>query len=102
MDRRGFVTSGMAAGLAGATASSAALGSVFDRIPGWAPGKTLQDGTIKLSSNENPLGLSPAAREALIAAIPQANRYPNRQPLLDRRSLSLRPGAAATVQCQCR
>ena len=78
MDRRGFVTSGMAAGLAGVSAGGSAVGALFDRIPGWAPGKTLQSGEIKLSSNENPLGLSPAAREAVIEAIGQANRYPNR------------------------
>jgi histidinol-phosphate aminotransferase len=83
MDRRGFVTSGMAAGLAGVSGGSAALGALLERTPGWGPGKTLADGDIKLSSNENPLGLSPAAREALIEAIVQANRYPNRGPLLE-------------------
>jgi histidinol-phosphate aminotransferase len=83
MDRRGFVTSGMAAGLAGATASGGALGALLERTPGWMPGKTLPDGDIKLSSNENPLGLAPAAKEALIQAIGEANRYPNRGPLLE-------------------
>jgi histidinol-phosphate aminotransferase len=83
MDRRGFVTSGMAAGLAGMTASGGALGALLERTPGWMPGKTLPDGDIKLSSNENPLGLAPAAKDALIQAIGEANRYPNRGPLLE-------------------
>jgi histidinol-phosphate aminotransferase len=83
MDRRGFVTSGMAAGVAGMTASGGALGALLERTPGWMPGKTLPDGDIKLSSNENPLGLAPAAKDALIQAIGEANRYPNRGPLLE-------------------
>jgi histidinol-phosphate aminotransferase len=86
MDRRGFVTSGMAIGLAGLGGTGAGLGTLFGespasrrrawRTPSWASGKTLADGTVKLSSNENPLGLSPSAREAVAAAIPDANRYP--------------------------
>lgn len=76
MDRRGFVTSGLAAGLTGVTGAGASLAHLLERAPGWGPGKTLPDGTVKLSSNENPLGLSPAARDAVIAAIPNANRYP--------------------------
>ena len=76
MDRRGFVTSGMAAGLAGIGGGGAALGSLLDRIPGWSPGKTTADGDVRLMSNENPLGLSPVAKEAAIAALVDANRYP--------------------------
>ncbi len=85
MDRRGFVTTGMAAGLVGASGATSALASLLERTPGWGPGKTLADGTVRLSSNENPLGLSPAAREAVVAAIPDANRYPGdyRAPLMD-------------------
>ena len=81
MDRRGFVTSGMAAGLTGITGAGGALGTLLE----WTPGKTLADGDIRLSSNENPLGLSPAAREALIEAIVDANRYPGgyRGPLME-------------------
>ena len=75
MDRRGFVTSGMAAGLAGMTGASGALGSLLEQTPGWGPGKTRADGVIRLSSNENPLGISPAAREAIIEAIVDSNRY---------------------------
>ena len=85
MDRRGFVTSGMAAGLAGVSGGGSALATLLERTPGWGPGKTLADGTIRLSSNENPLGLSPKAREALVEAIVDANRYPGdyRGPLME-------------------
>ena len=87
MDRRGFVTSGMAAGLAGVS-SAGALGTLLTRNPRiesvFATGRTLPNGDIRLSSNENPLGISPAAREALIEAIVDANRYPGgyRDPLI--------------------
>jgi histidinol-phosphate aminotransferase len=86
MDRRGFVTTGMAAGLAGLTGGGSAVGSLFNRVPGWATGKTLQDGTVRLSSNENAIGLSPAARQAVIDALPLANRYPgtHRRQLMER------------------
>jgi histidinol-phosphate aminotransferase len=84
MDRRGFVTSGMAAGLAGFTGASGALGTLLDRAPGFARGKTLANGDIRLSSNENPLGVSPAARQAIIDAIVDSNRYGGRrQEVLD-------------------
>lgn len=31
---------------------------------------------MALCFNENPLGLTPAARDAAVAALPDANRYP--------------------------
>ncbi len=85
MDRRGFVTAGVAAGLTSVTGGGAALASLLAGRPGWAPGKTLPDGTVKLSANENPLGLAPAARQAVIDAIGHANRYPGdyREPLVE-------------------
>lgn len=85
MDRRGFVTSGMAASLAGVTGAGGALGAILERTPGWGPGKTTAEGDIRLSSNENALGLSPAARTAVIDALVDANRYPGgyRGPLLE-------------------
>lgn len=85
MDRRGFVTTGMAAGLAGITGGGGMLDAMFRGVPAWATGKTLQDGTVRLSSNENALGLSPSAREAVIGAIDLANRYPgaHRRELMD-------------------
>jgi len=79
MDRRGFVTSGMAAGLAGMTGAGGALGALLEKTPGWGPGKTDESGVVKLSSNENPLGISPAARDAVVEAIVDANRYGGRR-----------------------
>ncbi len=76
MDRRGFVTTGMAAGLAGLTGTGGGVATALDRSGLFAVGRTLPDGTVRLSSNENPLGLSPAARQGVIDAIVFANRYP--------------------------
>jgi histidinol-phosphate aminotransferase len=74
----------MAAGLAGASASSGSLAALLARTPLWGTGRTDENGNIRLSSNENPLGVSPAAREAIIAAIVDSNRYGGRrQEVLD-------------------
>ncbi|HSW28535.1 MAG TPA: aminotransferase class I/II-fold pyridoxal phosphate-dependent enzyme [Longimicrobiales bacterium] len=75
MDRRGFVTTGMAASLAGLGGLGSAA-PLLDRTGFWRVGKTLADGTVRLSSNENPLGLAPSARQAVVDAIVNANRYP--------------------------
>ncbi len=77
MDRRGFVFSGMAVGLAGLGSTGVAFDRLSDEGALWRIGKTQADGSVKLSSNENPLGLSPGARQAVIDAIPHANRYPH-------------------------
>jgi histidinol-phosphate aminotransferase len=79
MDRRGFVSSGMAAGLAGFAGTGATLGAVLNHVPGFGVGKTMANGDIRLSSNENPLGVSAAAREAIIDAIVDSNRYGGRR-----------------------
>jgi histidinol-phosphate aminotransferase len=80
MDRRGFLSAGMAAGMAagmsGLGGAGASVSAALERIPGWRTGKTMADGTLRLSSNENPLGLAPAAREAVIEALVHAGRYP--------------------------
>jgi histidinol-phosphate aminotransferase len=108
MDRRGFVTAGMAAGLAGLTSSGAATG-ILGRSGLWRVGKALSDGTVRLSSNENPLGLSPAARQGVIDAIVDANRYPGewKRPVvealarhLDVREENLVMGAGSTEVLQ--
>lgn len=78
MDRRGFLRAGAFAGIAGAGAASplsAASGRHGMRWLSPRP-KLLPDGTLRLHSNENALGISPAAREAVIEAIVDANRYP--------------------------
>ena len=83
MDRRGFVTVGMAAGLAGVGGvaslpggSDGSLARALERAGLARVGKTLSDGTVRLSSNENPLGLSPLARQAVVEALVEASRYP--------------------------
>jgi histidinol-phosphate aminotransferase len=75
MDRRGFVTSGLAAGLAGITGGGASLGALLDYRFGRAPDRSTADGPIRFSSNENPLGVCPAGRQAIVDAIVDANRY---------------------------
>ncbi|MFH1102695.1 MAG: histidinol-phosphate transaminase [Pseudomonadota bacterium] len=54
-------------------------------IQPYAPGKPIEEvereygiiGAAKLASNENPLGPSPKAVEAIIKALPDLNRYPD-------------------------
>ncbi len=62
MNRRAFLSRGIAAGLAASTPM---------RLT-WA--KSSQP--LRLNSNENPRGLSPRCREAVLKAIPEAGRYP--------------------------
>ena len=76
MRRRQFIKagtlSGLAAGaLAATTSPLAALAT--------APGRRLRNGSVRLNSNENPLGISDAAKEALVEAIVLSNRYPSDQ-----------------------
>lgn len=77
MDRRGFLRTGALAGLASAGAAPS-LEAAEWRGAGWLASRPnlLPDGTLRLSNNENPLGISPLAREALIRALADANRYP--------------------------
>ena len=48
----------------------------------------LQD-VIKLASNENPLGPSPKALEAITAALPELHRYPDADSSVLRRALAV-------------
>lgn len=73
MQRRAFVRTGLAAGLAG-TAFLPSLTRTARAIP--IPRSRPGAKVIKLSQNENPLGLSEAARQAVIDALGEANRYP--------------------------
>jgi histidinol-phosphate aminotransferase len=68
MERRTFFRAGVAAGLAGfiRPAPSSAL----------ATGPIRRAGPLRLNSNENPLGLAPAARDAVLEGMSEANRYP--------------------------
>ena len=76
MRRRDFVRTGLTLTAAGLGAP-AALDAADQRVP-FRMGRRFPppDGIIKLSSNENPLGLCPAARRAVIDGIAEANRYP--------------------------
>jgi len=79
MDRRGFITTGVAAGLVGLSGRATALEAAVSRggvLRRRARPAGPANGVIKLSSNENPAGLSPAARDAVTEALGVANRYP--------------------------
>lgn len=74
MERRQFLGTSLAFG---------AIGSSMATLPGCARPTTavraaprLRGGPIRLNSNENPLGLSPAARQALLEHVSDSNRYP--------------------------
>jgi histidinol-phosphate aminotransferase len=75
MDRRGFLRAGALASVATATGGPAAaetnrLTALLSARPHLAP-----DGSLRLNANENPMGLSKVAREAVVEAISLANRY---------------------------
>ena len=91
MDRRGFVSSGVVAGLASAAGTGSALTRLLAPGSGLGHGRTLPNGDIRLCFNENPLGISPMARDALVEAIVDANRYPGdyRTPLIEELASSL-------------
>ena len=71
MERRTFLQAGIALGVAGST-------SIAPSELHATPSLNLRpvDGPIRLSSNENALGVCPAGRQAIIDGIPFANRYP--------------------------
>jgi len=68
MERRSFFRLGAAAGLATLARPTAGLALAEPPIR--------RAGPLRLNSNENPLGLSPAAREAVLEGMAEANRYP--------------------------
>lgn len=72
MRRRSFLRSGFLALGAPAIISAGTPGRTF--LP---TGKTQADGSIRLSSNENALGMPPVSREAIINGMGEANRYPS-------------------------
>lgn len=77
MDRRGFLRAGALASLATAAGGDAAAATIHR--PGFLSARPhlRPDGSLRLNANENPLGLSQAAREAVVEAIDVANRYPD-------------------------
>ena len=72
--RQASVISGLAAG-------THALGGARSPLAGLVgmPGRRTSNGAVRLNSNENPLGISEAAKDALVEAIVLANRYPSDQ-----------------------
>lgn len=72
MERRDFLRTGALLGLTGVGGGVAAPDGLAAVL---APRRRTSDGRIKLSSNENPLGLSQGAREAIIEHLGVANRY---------------------------
>ena len=77
MRRRDFIRAGTISGvLAGSGAFAASAGPLAALA---APGRRTAAGEVRLNSNENPLGISPRARDALVEAITLANRYPSAQ-----------------------
>jgi len=67
MDRRDFLRTGAALGV---------LGIAGRRWVGAGTSAT-DDATLWLNWNENPMGLSPTARDAALQAVARANRYPD-------------------------
>ena len=78
MKRRAFLQSGLAAGLVGFGGGVPAP-DILGRRP-----RLMADGSIRLSSNENPLGISSSARTAILEGLDGCNRYPgdSREPVL--------------------
>jgi histidinol-phosphate aminotransferase len=70
MKRRAFLRNGLAFGAAGMAGGVSVLPSLASTL------EPRSAGTLRLNSNENPLGLSPAARSAIIDGLGEANRYP--------------------------
>ncbi|MDE2982412.1 MAG: aminotransferase class I/II-fold pyridoxal phosphate-dependent enzyme [Gemmatimonadota bacterium] len=73
-----FIRAGAVSGVVAGANAFGGLGSPLAGLVG-APGRRLSNGAVRLNSNENPLGISPAAKDALVEAIVLANRYPSDQ-----------------------
>ena len=92
MRRRDFIRAGTLTGL---VASAGAIGGARDPLAAivGGPGRRADNDRVRLSSNENPLGISAAAKDALVEAIVLSNRYPADQ----HRALVARLAAAHEV-----
>src|SRR6185312_9959954 len=72
------------------------------KVPPYQPGRAMASvarefglklgGIIKLASNENPLGMSPRARAALVSAAEDPSRYPDADGIALREKLAARHG----------
>ena len=81
MQRRSFIKAGTLTGIAAGTGAvgSGAFGTNPLAAVAAGPGRRTVSGAVRLNSNENPLGIAPAAKDALVEAIVLANRYPGEQ-----------------------
>lgn len=70
MQRRSFLETGLAAAAWGAGVATLAPDLAAHPRP------THRSGPLRLNSNENPLGIAPAARRAVRETMDEANRYP--------------------------
>jgi histidinol-phosphate aminotransferase len=109
MRRRDFLRAGALAGAAAATPATLAaldpeaagalgsrdgLAALADRwFTPWRGAGTVQD-PLRLNANENPLGISPSARQAAIEAFAVANRYTDNQAGVFRTKLAPMLGVA--------
>ena len=75
MRRREFIRAGTFTGLVAGAGGIGGVGDPLAAIVG-GPARRSAAGPVRLSSNENPLGISPAAKDALVEAIVLSNRYP--------------------------
>lgn len=77
MNRRGFVKAGISAGTAGLL-SSLLMGRNLEtaRAESLSVPARPAGGVIRLNANENPLGIAPSARKAILDGIGEVNRYP--------------------------
>ena len=73
-----FMRAGAVSGFVAGANAFGGLGSPLEGLVG-AAGRRMSNGAVRLNSNENPLGISSAARDALVEAIVLANRYPSDQ-----------------------
>ncbi len=90
MERRAFMHSGLALGVASFTGVSTSRLHAHSRSRRGA-----DDGPIKLSSNENALGLCPDARQAVIDGIEHANRYPRASKIAVIEALAAKHGVSS-------
>lgn len=79
MNRRGFLFTAAAAGLSTARCfTPSGPEGPSDAPPANSPA-TPSSGTLRLNSNENPMGLAESAQKAILDTLKDANRYPFRR-----------------------
>lgn len=77
----------------------------LDGIPVYRPGKPIDDvkrelglkDVVKLASNENPFGFSPAVKEAVIKALDEINLYPDGNATLLKNTIAQKYGVTADM-----